>query len=117
MRVLLLVLTLCVSQAALASAQDNAERQAPQRAPNRGVFGGPIELGPDDKQIYADPPSTIIENRDNIPHGKLEMIEYQSKTVGTTRKMNVYTPPGYSTNQKYPVLYLLHGIGGDETEW
>jgi len=31
--------------------------------------------------------------------------------------MNVYTPPGYSTDKKYPVLYLLHGIGGDETEW
>ena len=31
--------------------------------------------------------------------------------------MNVYTPPGYSADKKYPVLYLLHGIGGDETEW
>ena len=31
--------------------------------------------------------------------------------------MQVYTPPGYSTDRKYPVLYLLHGIGGDETEW
>jgi enterochelin esterase-like enzyme len=45
------------------------------------------------------------------------MIEYDSKTVGTRRKMQVYTPPGYSTSKKYPVLYLLHGIGGDETEW
>ena len=45
------------------------------------------------------------------------MVEYDSKTVGTTRKMNVYTPPGYSKDKKYPVLYLLHGIGGDETEW
>ncbi|MDA8976668.1 alpha/beta hydrolase-fold protein [bacterium] len=45
------------------------------------------------------------------------MIEYKSKTVGTTRKLNVYTPPGYNTDKKYPVLYLLHGIGGDETEW
>jgi enterochelin esterase-like enzyme len=45
------------------------------------------------------------------------MIQYDSKTVGTRRNMNVYTPPGYSTDQKYPVLYLLHGIGGDETEW
>src|SRR5206468_3248814 len=33
------------------------------------------------------------------------------------RKMQVYTPPGYSPDKKYPVLYLLHGIGGDETEW
>jgi enterochelin esterase-like enzyme len=37
--------------------------------------------------------------------------------VGTRRKMLVYTPPGYSDDRKYPVLYLLHGIGGDETEW
>ena len=37
--------------------------------------------------------------------------------VGSTRKMQVYTPPGYSSEKKYPVLYLLHGIGGDETEW
>jgi len=45
------------------------------------------------------------------------MIEYDSKTVGTRRKMQVYTPPGYTSEKKYPVLYLLHGIGGDETEW
>ena len=45
------------------------------------------------------------------------MIEYDSTTVGTTRKMQVYTPPGYSAGKKFPVLYLLHGIGGDETEW
>jgi enterochelin esterase-like enzyme len=45
------------------------------------------------------------------------MISYESKSVGTTRKMNVYTPPGYAADKKYPVLYLLHGIGGDETEW
>ena len=52
-----------------------------------------------------------------MPHGKLEMVSYDSKSVGTTRKMQVYTPPGYSADKKYPVLYLLHGIGGDETEW
>ena len=45
------------------------------------------------------------------------MISYESKSVGTTRKMNVYTPPGYTKDKKYPVLYLLHGIGGDEKEW
>ena len=47
------------------------------------------------------------------------MISYESKSVGTTRRMQVYTPPGYSKENamKYPVLYLLHGIGGDETEW
>jgi enterochelin esterase-like enzyme len=38
-------------------------------------------------------------------------------TVGIKRKAQVYTPPGYSKDTKYPVLYLLHGIGGTETEW
>lgn len=99
---------------------DRAGRQQgarPQRRGGPGGFGGPIELGPDDKQTFADPPESIVARREEIPHGKLEMVEYESKTVGTTRKMNVYTPPGYSKDKKYPVLYLLHGIGGDETEW
>ena len=52
----------------------------------------------------------------SIPKGKLNYIKYKSKTVGTTRKALVYTPPGYNKNTKYPVLYLLHGIGGDENE-
>lgn len=55
--------------------------------------------------------------RKDIPHGKVETLEYKSKTVGTNRKVSVYTPPGYSIDKKYPVLYLLHGIGGDENEW
>ncbi len=93
-------------------------REAPQRPAGRrgGGFGGPIELGADDVAVYGAPPQGFKSERD-VPHGKLEMIEYESKTVGTTRKMNVYTPPGYSNENKYPVLYLLHGIGGDETEW
>lgn len=92
-----------------------ATGERPRRA--RGGFGGPIVLGPDDKPAFDDPPADIVTKRDGIPHGKLEMIEYESKTVGATRKMQVYTPPGYTTDKKYPVLYLLHGIGGDETEW
>jgi enterochelin esterase-like enzyme len=76
-----------------------------------------IVLGPDDKQVYPDPPNGFNVPRDGIPHGLREMIEYDSKTVGTRRKMQVITPPGYSKERKYPVLYLLHGIGGDETEW
>jgi len=55
--------------------------------------------------------------RDNIPHGKIDSISYLSSTVGNDRRVLVYTPPGYSKNKKYPVLYLLHGIGGDEKEW
>ena len=52
-----------------------------------------------------------------IPHGKLDTLTYRSKTVGTDRRVVIYTPPGYSKDKKYPVLYLLHGIGGDEFEW
>ena len=52
-----------------------------------------------------------------IPHGKIDTIIYNSKTVGAKRRALIYTPPGYSTKNKYPVLYLLHGIGGDEKEW
>lgn len=55
--------------------------------------------------------------RNNIPHGKIDTITYVSKTVGTSRKALIYTPPGYNKSKKYPVLYLLHGIGGDEKEW
>jgi enterochelin esterase-like enzyme len=53
----------------------------------------------------------------DIPHGKIDTISYASKTVGTTRRALIYTPPGYTKKKKYPVLYLLHGIGGDEKEW
>lgn len=52
-----------------------------------------------------------------IAHGKIDSLTYTSATVGTSRKVLVYTPPGYSKKKKYPVLYLLHGIGGDEKEW
>ncbi len=100
---------------ATASPTNAAAGDRPRRGP--GGFGGPIVLGPDDKAAFDDPPPGFDKKRDGIPHGKLQMIEYESKTVGTTRKMNVYAPPGYSTDKKYPVLYLLHGIGGDETEW
>lgn len=63
------------------------------------------------------PPDGYDMRREGIERGKLELIEYDSTTVGSKRKARVYTPPGYSNEQKYPVLYLLHGIGGDENEW
>ena len=54
----------------------------------------------------------------DIPHGSLTKIWYQSPTLNKERRMTIYTPPGYeSSNQNYPVLYLLHGMGGDENAW
>jgi enterochelin esterase-like enzyme len=55
--------------------------------------------------------------RNDIPHGKIDSVTYNSKTVGSVRKALVYIPPSFSKDKKYPVLYLLHGIGGDEKEW
>ncbi|QEL20785.1 alpha/beta hydrolase [Limnoglobus roseus] len=66
---------------------------------------------------FPTPPEGFDKKRDAVPHGKLETIEYSSTTVGAKRKARVYTPPGYDKGTKYPVLYLLHGIGGDENEW
>jgi len=63
------------------------------------------------------PPEGFDQRRDGIERGALETVEYESTTVGIRRKARVYTPPGYKKEQKYPVLYLLHGIGGDENEW
>ncbi len=68
-------------------------------------------------QLLKQAPRGFDSARNNINHGKIDSISYSSNTVGNTRKALIYTPPGYSTNKKYPVLYLLHGIGGDEKEW
>jgi len=62
-------------------------------------------------------PEGFTQVRPDIPHGKLETITYNSKSIGVDRKAVVYTPPNYDPNQKYPVLYLMHGIGGNENNW
>src|SRR4051794_4166711 len=77
----------------------------------------PIVLGAEDKPAFPAAPAGFDKAREGIPHGKLETLEYDSKSVGTKRKLVVYTPPGYDSGKKYPVLYLLHGIGGTEREW
>ena len=54
----------------------------------------------------------------NVPHGALSKVWYNSPSLGLYRRMYIYTPPGYEeNNEKYPVLYLLHGGGGDEDTW
>ena len=53
-----------------------------------------------------------------VPHGTVSRIWYDSPALGLERRMTVYTPVGYETSGKrYPVLYLLHGMGGDEEAW
>ncbi|WNS46050.1 alpha/beta hydrolase-fold protein [Paenibacillus sp. MMS20-IR301] len=69
------------------------------------------------QQDYTIQKSGFDQQREGITRGEIMMIEYPSATVGNIRKARVYTPPGYSSAEKYSVLYLLHGIGGDEDEW
>jgi len=66
--------------------------------------------------VLPSSPGFDIE-RAGIPHGTIDTITYESKTVGNKRKALIYTPPGFTKEKKYPVLYLLHGIGGDQKEW
>lgn len=81
------------------------------------LFATPIVLGPDDKPAFPAAPAGFDQERAGIAHGTVEIAEYYSKSVGTYRHTLVYLPPGYTAHKKYPVLYLLHGIGGDEMEW
>ena len=54
----------------------------------------------------------------DIPHGTVSYRWYDSKGLGMDRRITIYTPPGYeNSKEKYPVLYLLHGAGGDEEAW
>ncbi|XYI02441.1 alpha/beta hydrolase [Sorangium sp. So ce1128] len=63
------------------------------------------------------PPAGFDARDPSIPHGKVDVsVSYPTRNYGM-RKVTVYTPPEYSTDQKYPVVYLHHGIGGNEVSW
>jgi enterochelin esterase-like enzyme len=69
-----------------------------------------IEIPAHDKDFYA---------LKDVPHGMVQQVLFPSPSTSTARRAFVYTPPGYGTNSKsrYPVLYLQHGWGEDETAW
>jgi enterochelin esterase family protein len=68
-------------------------------------------------EIHGEEP--MFFQQQQVPHGTVHIHKYQSKTLNVTRGLYVYTPPEYETNQKskYPVLYLLHGMGDSEDTW
>jgi enterochelin esterase-like enzyme len=96
-------------------AQEKPAEASPGRA--RANFARPIILADDDVRQFPEPPADYR----NLPatglRGRLEVFEYESAVTGTRRKAQVYLPPGHSPEKQYPVLYLLHGIGGNEHEW
>jgi enterochelin esterase-like enzyme len=108
-------LGILAAAAGIVHAQENPEQVSAVRA--RANFATPIVLGPDDVRVIPDAPKDYNAQRASIPHGRVEPFEYNSDVTGTRRKANVYLPAGYTAGRKYPVLYLLHGIGGDENEW
>jgi enterochelin esterase-like enzyme len=66
---------------------------------------------------FPNAPEGFDARRPGVAAGRVERVEYSSSVTGGKKPAMVYTPPGYSPAQKYPVLYLLHGIGGNETHW
>ena len=72
-------------------------------------WGSGIEVPSKDQDFFA---------MKNVPHGQLRENQYFSKTSNSVRRIYIYTPPGYDNNsKKYPVLYLQHGMGENETGW
>lgn len=73
-------------------------------------WGSGIEVPAKDQNFYA---------LKNIPHGELRENQYFSKTTNSVRRVYIYTPPGYDKDKakRYPVLYLQHGMGENETGW
>jgi enterochelin esterase-like enzyme len=78
-------------------------------------FGNPPQPRPEATLSAA--PAGFDARREGVPAGRVERIEFDSKVTGGKRPASVYLPPGYSPDTDYPVLYLLHGIGGNETHW
>lgn len=102
---------------------------APGMYEYRFMLDSALVLDPGNKSVTRD--GIYIENRllipgelgdllsvQDVPHGNLTAVWYPSPTLHATRRMYVYTPPGYDQSKdQYPVLYLLHGAGGDEDGW
>jgi enterochelin esterase family protein len=85
----------------------------PQNTNTKLGFGsfGPVsvvEVPGEGPQFYDSKP---------VPHGEVRIRPYESKTLGLSRTVWIYTPPGYDSGKDYPVLYLLHGAGDVESGW
>ena len=66
---------------------------------------------------FPNAPEGFDVRKPGIQAGRVERVEYDSKVTGNKRPAMVYLPPNYSSARRYPVLYLLHGIGGNENHW
>ncbi len=93
--------------------------QAPGSTPEITVTATPeptVEPTPEPTPEIA-PPDDYKERQDDVTYGAKTDFTYDSTTTGTTRHAYIVLPAGYTESKEYPVVYLLHGIGGDENEW
>jgi enterochelin esterase-like enzyme len=109
------MLVLLAASRGAALAQEKPDQASAERA--RANFGRPIVLAADDVRAFPDAPAGFDTPRPGGLSGRTEVFEYDSTVTGARRKAVVYLPPRYSSDRRYPVLYLLHGIGGNEWEW
>jgi enterochelin esterase family protein len=71
-----------------------------------------------DNMVFVPGKEAEFEANRKVPHGDIRIAWYQSATLGTQRRMHVYTPPGYDAGtDRYPVFYLLHGGGDEDSGW
>src|SRR5216683_5558262 len=75
-------------------------------------------IGSVDNMVYVAGKETEFQDNQKVPHGDIRKVWYSSSTLKEQRRMHVYTPPGYdSATDKYPVFYLLHGGGDEDSGW
>lgn len=111
----ILIAATLLSVCAATSAQEGGAKINSDQA--RANFARPVVLAPDDVRVFPAAPTGFADERSGIDRGRVEEFSYDSAVTGTRRKANVYLPAGYSPDRRYPVLYLLHGIAGNQDEW
>jgi len=109
-----LLLLLLVAAQASAGARDSATTNPAQASAD---FAHPISLTPDDVRAFPAPPPGFADPAPGVAPGRIEDLRYRSGVSGTQRQARVYLPAGYDAGRRYPVLYLLHGIAGNQDEW
>ncbi len=71
-----------------------------------------------DSMVLLPGAEAAFEDIQAVPHGEIRKVWYQSSTLGTQRRMHIYFPPGYDGGkERYPVFYLLHGGGDEDSGW
>ena len=109
------LLSLLLLAAAVCAGARDSETTSPAQA--RADFARPISLAPDDVRAFPAPPPGFADPTPGVAPGRIEDLRYRSGVTGTQRQARVYLPAGYQAGRRYPVLYLLHGIAGNQDEW